>query len=77
MEKQRREQAVFRENRSCVDQINILRIIIEQSMEFRSPLHLGFVDFQRAFDSGTRTTTIRAMKIFGIPARIIKLIEEM
>jgi hypothetical protein len=72
MEKLRREQAGFRENRSCIDQINTQRIIIEQYMEFRSPLYLNFVDLERSFDSITRTSIIKAMKIFGIPEKIIK-----
>ena len=35
-----REQAGFRPGSSCVDHINKLRIIIEQSAEYRSDLHL-------------------------------------
>ena len=34
----RKEQEGFRHNRSRVDQINTLRVIIEQSFEFQSPL---------------------------------------
>jgi hypothetical protein len=76
VEKLRREQFGFRENRSCVDQINTLSIIIEQSMGFRSHLYLVFVDFERAFDSVIRTSIIKAMKIFGIPEKI-KVIEDI
>ena len=47
----RKEQAGFRPHRSCVDQINTLRIVVEQSIEYRSPLYMIFVDFERAFDS--------------------------
>ena len=50
----RKEQAGFRHNRSCIDQINTLRVIIEQSIEFQSPLYMLFVDYQRAFDSLSR-----------------------
>jgi hypothetical protein len=35
------------------------------------------VDFERAFDSITRTSITKAMKIFGIPEKIIKLTEEV
>ncbi len=48
--KLRPEQAGFREGRSCTDQINTFRIIIEQSVELRSPLYLLFVDYKKAFD---------------------------
>jgi hypothetical protein len=41
----RKEQAGFCHNRSCVDQINTLRVIIEQSVEFQSPLYMLLVDY--------------------------------
>ena len=44
-----REQAGFRPASSCIDH-NTLRIIIEQSAEYRSDLHLVFVDFEKGFD---------------------------
>ena len=40
-----REHAGFRPGSSCVDHINTLRLIIEQSAEYRFDLHLVFVDF--------------------------------
>jgi hypothetical protein len=47
------EQVGFRPHRICIDNINTLRIIGEQSTEFRSPLFLAFIDFERAFDTLT------------------------
>ena len=44
----REEQAGFRQDRSCTDQIATLRIIVEQSIEF--------VDYEKAFDSLDRDT---------------------
>ena len=52
----RDNQAGFRKDRSCVDQIATLRIIIEQSCEWNSPLYINFVDFKKAFDSVDRDT---------------------
>ena len=49
-----REQKGFRPGSSCVANINTLRIIIEQSAEYRSDLHLVFVDFEKVFDSAYR-----------------------
>ena len=43
------EQAGFRPGSSCVDHINTLRLIIEQTAEYRFCLHLVFVDFEKAF----------------------------
>ena len=52
----RDQQAGFRKDRSCVDQIATLWIIIEQSCEWKSPLFINFVDFEKAFDSVDRDT---------------------
>ncbi len=40
----RKEQAGFRPGRLCVDQINTLRMIIEQSAEMNARLYMLFVD---------------------------------
>ena len=47
----RYEQVRVRKNRSCTDQIATLRIIVEQPIEWSSPLYLLFVEFEKAFDS--------------------------
>ena len=49
--KLRDQQAGFRRNRSCADQIASLRIIVEQSLEWNSPLYINFIDYEKAFDS--------------------------
>ena len=61
------EQAGFRQDRSCTDHIATLRIIIEQSLEWQSPLYSVFVDFQKAFDSVDRDVICRLMQHYGFP----------
>ena len=75
--KLRNEQAGFRPNRSCTDQVNTLRIIVEQCMEFRSPLFLLFIDFERAFDSLNRDYMWKVLVEYGIPSKLIVLIKEL
>ena len=50
----RDEQAGFRKERFCAYQIAALRIIVEQSIEWQSPLYRCFIDFEKAFDSVDR-----------------------
>jgi hypothetical protein len=69
----RKEQAGFRPNRSCTDQVNTLRIIIEQYLEFQSPLYLLFVDYQKACDSVDRRWIWKALEERGLPNKFIKL----
>jgi hypothetical protein len=44
--KLRDEQAGFRQNRSCTDQITTLRIKAKQNTEWNSPLYITFVDYE-------------------------------
>jgi hypothetical protein len=75
--KLRRQQMGFRGGRSCRDQVNTLRIILEQFNEYQLSLYLIFIDFEKAFDTINRNKMWNAMKIFGIPDKIIRLIQEM
>ena len=71
----RDEQAGFRCGRSCTDQIATLRIIMEQSLEWRSPLYINFVDFRKAFDMVDRCTLWRVLRHYGIPCKIVNIIQ--
>ena len=73
----RDQQAGFRKNRSCADQIATLRIIIEQSIEWNSPLLVNFVDYEKAFDSVDRRMLWKIMRHYGIPQKLVTLIEKM
>ena len=72
----RREQHGFRAGRSCVDLINTVRIIIEQSAEYQSPLWLLFIDFEKAFDSVNRENIWAILYNRGTPRKIVNLIKE-
>ncbi|KAL8567075.1 hypothetical protein ACOMHN_027502 [Nucella lapillus] len=63
----RDEQAGFRQDRSCTDHIATMRIIIEQSLEWQTPLYNIFVDFQKAFDSVDREVIWKLMQHYGFP----------
>ena len=61
----REEQAGFRKERSCTDHIATLRVIIEQSLEWNSPLYITFLDFEKAFDSVDRTVLWKLLAHYG------------
>nr|KAG5710957.1 hypothetical protein BaRGS_013691 [Batillaria attramentaria] len=71
----RDQQAGFRQNRSCVDQIATLRIIVEQSLEWNSPLYINFVDYEKAFDSVDRETLWKLLRHYGVPTKLVNLIK--
>ena len=72
--KLRQNQAGFRPERSCTDQIATLRIIIEQSVEWNSPLYMCFIYFIKAFDSLDRESMWKLLKHYGVPQKIINII---
>ena len=65
----RDQQAGFRKERSCTDQIATLRIIVEQSLEWNSPLYINFIDYEKAFDSVDRNTLWKLLRHYGVPQK--------
>lgn len=63
----RDEQAGFRRERSCTDQIATHRIIIEQSLEWNTGLYL-------AFDSVDREAMWQILQHYRVPGKIINII---
>ena len=70
----RDQQAGFRAGRSCADQIATLRIILEQSLEWNSPLYINFMDYIKAFDSVHRQSLWKLMRHYGIPEKITNIV---
>ncbi len=75
--KLRTEQAGFRKEKSCTDQIATLRIIIEQTLEWQSTLYMNFIDFEKAFDSIDRNTMWKLLRHYGVPQKIVNIISNI
>ena len=73
----RDEQAGFRQERSCTDQIATLRIIIEQTIEWQTSLYLTFIDFEKAFDSIDHQILWSILRHYDIPEKIIAIIQQL
>ncbi|MBI3246239.1 MAG: hypothetical protein HYZ50_07010 [Deltaproteobacteria bacterium] len=61
----RKSQAGFRVGRSCIQQIHILRRIIEGAESGKIPLFITFVDFKKAFDSIDRDMMFAILRHYG------------
>ncbi|VDO62562.1 unnamed protein product [Schistosoma margrebowiei] len=57
------------------DQITTLRIIVEQSIEWNSSLYINFIDYENAFDSVDRTTLWKLLRHYGVPQKIVNIIQ--
>ena len=75
--KLRDNQAGFRKNRSCVDQITTLRLIVEQSLEWNSSFYINFIDYEKAFDNVDRDMLWKIMRHFCIPEKIVNLVRSL
>ena len=73
----REEQAGFRANRSCADQIFSLRRLIEKMKYKRRVLLINYIDFEKAFDSLHRDTLWNILRDYGIPAKIVDIIKDL
>lgn len=58
----------------CADQIASLRIIIEQSLEWKSPLYVNSIDYEKAFDSVDRDTLWKILMHYGTSEILVSLI---
>ncbi|VDP52534.1 unnamed protein product [Schistosoma curassoni] len=70
----RDQQAGFRKDRSCTDQIATLRIIVEQSIEWNSSLYINFIDYEKAFDRVDRITLWKLLQYYGVTENIVNII---
>ena len=73
----RENQAGFRKGRACIDQIYVLRKMIEESVEHQKGLSINFIDFEKAFDSVYRPALWDILRHYGIPEKMVKLIRVM
>ncbi|XP_055385015.1 uncharacterized protein LOC129614453 [Condylostylus longicornis] len=67
-------QCGFRCQRSTIDQIFLMKQIMEKSYEYNVDLHIIFIDFKQAFDSIDRTKISTALAFLGVPKKLINLI---
>ncbi len=69
------EQAGFRANRSTIDQVFILKTVMEKCREFNKPLNMCFVDIQKAYDSVNRELLWKICRHYGVTEKIVKLLQ--
>ncbi|KAL4084379.1 hypothetical protein QTP88_028202 [Uroleucon formosanum] len=60
-------QASFRQNRSTIDQIFILRQVLHKTWEYDKSVHMVFIDYKKAYDSIHRVSLMKTLEEFGMP----------
>ncbi|CAF3297940.1 unnamed protein product, partial [Rotaria sp. Silwood2] len=69
------EQAGFRSNRSTIDQIFILKMIMEKSRNNNKPLHMCFIDIMKAYDSIDRALLWQICRHYGLSEKIVRMLQ--
>ena len=68
-------QAGFRPSRSTVDQIHVVRQIMEKCYVSGIELHNIFIEFKQAFDKVNRPQMYESLKVLKIPIKLIRLVK--
>jgi len=68
-------QTGFRANRSTIDNIFMIRQIIEKCYEYNIDIHNIFIDYTHAFDSIKRNKILDPLIQYKIPPRLIRLVK--
>ncbi|EYC35149.1 hypothetical protein Y032_1133g3663 [Ancylostoma ceylanicum] len=71
-----REQAGFRKRFSTIDHIFTISQLAERCREYKVPLCLLFVDFQKAFDSVEHNAVLKAMSDQGVEPAYVRILQE-
>jgi hypothetical protein len=76
-ENQPKEQAGFRRNFSTIDHIHALRQILQKYKEYNKTYYLGFVDFNKAFDTLEHEFIWNALKTQGVQTKYIRVLQNV
>ena len=68
-------QSGFRPNRSTIDNIFMIRQIIEKCYEYNVDIHHIFTDYIHAFNSVKRNKILDSLSQYKIPSKLIRLIK--
>ncbi|GFS15998.1 endonuclease-reverse transcriptase [Elysia marginata] len=74
---QPREQAGFRKGYSTTDHKHTLNQVIEKSNEYNLPLCVGFIDYEKAFDSVEHFAIFDALRQININEKYVNILENI
>ena len=76
-ENQPREQAGFRKGYSTSDHLQALNYTIEKSNEYNLPLWIGFIDYQKAFDTVEHFAIFEALRKTNISETCVNILQNI
>lgn len=76
-ENQPKEQAGFRRHFSTIDHIHALRQILQKFKEYNKTYYLGFIDFNKAFDTLEHSFIWNALEAQGVETKYIRILKNI
>ena len=76
-EQQPREQAGFREGFSTTDHLHAINQLIEKAHEYQLDLCIGFIDYEKTFDSIEHPDLFKALRQIGINEGYVCILEDI
>ena len=70
-------QCGFRKGCGTVNQLWVVRQVVERATEYRNPLYLCFVDLTKAYNSVNRQAMTAILKKYGVPKQLVEIIKEL
>ena len=70
-------QCGFRKECGTVDQIWVVRQVVERAKEYRIPVCMSFVDLTKVYDSMNRQALIAILKEYGLPQGLADFVQEL
>jgi len=74
---QGREQAGYRRRFITMDHLQALNEVMERTNEYELLLCLGFIDFEKAFDSVSLAAVLRSLEHRGVESAYINLLRNI
>ena len=71
------EQGGFRSGKECIDQIFVLKQLVEKYREKRKELHIVFIDLEKAYDKVYREALWRVLHECGVDGYLIRIMSSL
>ena len=71
------EEAGFRSGRGCIDQIFIIRQLMEKYLEKDKKMYAAFIDMEKAYDKVWRTDLWVTLKGYGVRGKLLGSIKAL